>query len=407
MERSRVQRRANIVIVGGGIMGVSIAWALARRGVSNIVVLERSTIASEASGKTGALLRRHYTNEPEARLAHLGFCTYRDWHDVVGGQCGYVPEGLVVTVDCSRKHALNIDRLHLNVNRLNSLGIDCRVISGDELREMQPFVETGDVPFAAFEPESGYVDSVQATRGMARAAADLGVQVNELANVESIVTGGGRAHGVTTSAGPIAADAVVCANGPWSKRLLWRHGVELPITVMRVQIAILQRPMELDRGHFVFLDTAAGIFTRPWGPGRSLVGVGGGEQHDEVDPDDYEPRNDSGYAATAIQAISNRIPAMAGAAYLHGHAGLYDMTPDAHPIIGDTPIEGLFLAAGFSGAGFKKGPAVGLCMAELIDGARPSIDLSPFALSRFDDDSWKQPWSDSEYTFSSDFGHGL
>jgi glycine/D-amino acid oxidase-like deaminating enzyme len=83
------------------------------------------------------------------------------------------------------------------------------------------------------------------------------------------------------------------------------------------------------------------------------------------------------------------------------------MTPDAHPIIGTTPIEGLYLAAGFSGAGFKKGPAVGMCVAELIDGASPSIDLSPFALSRFDHDGWKEPWSDTEYTFSSDFGHGL
>jgi len=402
-----VSRRANVVIVGGGIMGTSIAWALARRGISDIVLLEKSTIAAEASGKTGALLRRHYTNEPEARLAHLGFCTYRDWPEIAGGQCGYVAEGLVVTVDCSEEHSENIARLHTNVSRLNALGIDCQVISGDELKRMQPFVETSDVPFAAYEPASGYVDSIQATRSMANAAKDLGVQVIEQATVTSIVTKSGLVEGVATSEGSIAADIIVCANGPWATRLLAPAGIVLPITALRVQIAILQRPLELDAGHFVFLDTAAGVFTRPWGAGRSLVGVGGGDQHDEVDPNDYDPRNDVTYGEVAIKAISARIPAMAGASYLHGHAGLYDMTSDAHPIIGETPIEGLYLAAGFSGAGFKKGPAVGMCMAELIDGATPLIGLSRFSLSRFDNDRWQTPWSDTEYTFSSDFGHGL
>jgi sarcosine oxidase subunit beta len=100
------------------------------------------------------------------------------------------------------------------------------------------------------------------------------------------------------------------------------------------------------------------------------------------------------------------MPAMAKATYLHGHAGLYDMTPDAHPIIGATGIDGLYLAAGFSGAGFKKGPAVGQCLAELIfDGQASTVDLHPFRLSRFDDDGWMAPWSKTEYVFSSDFGH--
>jgi sarcosine oxidase subunit beta len=402
-----VQVRKNVVIVGGGIVGTSIAWALARRGVSNIVLLERSTIAAEASGKTGALLRRHYTNDIEARLAQLGFTIYRDWPDVVGGQSGYVPEGLVVTVDCSGEHASNIERLKINVARLKQIGIDCRVISAVELSELQPFVETGDIPFAAFEPQSGYVDAIQATRSMANAAKDLGVDVRERVHVEQLVSNGGRITGVETSVGDFSADLVICANGPWSKSLVRHLGIDLPITALRVQIAILQRPLHLDSGHFVYLDTAAGIFTRPWGPGRSLVGVGGGDQHDEVDPNNYNPRNDAGYGEIAIQAIARRIPVMAGASYLHGHAGLYDMTPDAHPIIGPTPVDGLYLAAGFSGAGFKKAPAVGLCLAALIDGGEPTVDLTRFALSRFDDDGWEQPWSDSEYSLSSDFGHGL
>jgi sarcosine oxidase subunit beta len=148
------------------------------------------------------------------------------------------------------------------------------------------------------------------------------------------------------------------------------------------------------------------MFCRPWGPGRSLIGVAGGDQHDEVDPDGYECRNDPSYPALAIAAVAKRIPAMASAAYLHGHAGLYDMTPDAHPIIGTARIDGLYVAAGFSGAGFKKGPAVGQCLAELIlDGHAVTVDLTPFRLERFDADAWQQPWSETEYVFTSDFGH--
>jgi glycine/D-amino acid oxidase-like deaminating enzyme len=214
--------------------------------------------------------------------------------------------------------------------------------------------------------------------------------------------------GVRTADGVIPTCTVVIAAGPSSTKLLAGIGVEIPVTALRVQIAIVQRPLELEEPHFVYLDTAAGMFTRPWGPGRSLIGVGGGDQHDEVDPNRYDERNDLGYGGLAIAAGAKRIPAMANARYLHGHAGLYDMTPDAHPIIGSGPIEGLTMAVGFSGAGFKKGPAVGQCLAELIvDGRSALVDLEAFRLSRFDTDDWRLPWSDTEYVFSSDFGHKL
>jgi glycine/D-amino acid oxidase-like deaminating enzyme len=139
-----------------------------------------------------------------------------------------------------------------------------------------------------------------------------------------------------------------------------------------------------------------------------MIGVGGGDQHDPVDPDAFESRNDPGYGQVAIDALSRRIPAMSGATFLHGHAGLYDMTPDAHPILGQAGPDGLYLMAGFSGAGFKKAPAVGEALAGVILGDAPAwIDLWPFRWERFADEAWHRPWSDDEYRFSSDFGHGL
>lgn len=388
-------------------MGTSIAWALAEHNLHSIDLFERNTIACEASGKTGALLRRHYSNQPEAELAHLGYSVFRDWHDVIGGSCGHVPAPLVVTVDCSGEHSANVEKLHTNVAMQHSVGIDSEVVSAEELARLLPYANVDDLIVASWEPSSGYVDAVAATRGMAHAAIARRATVREGVNVQTICVESGKVVGLETALGKISTDIVIVANGSWAPYLLQPLGIEVPISSLRVQIAILHRPLSLEEPHAVFIDTAAGMFTRPWGPGRSLVGVGGGDQHDNVDPDNYNPGNDLTYSEAAMSAVSRRIPDMRLASYLHGHAGLYDMTPDAHPIIGPTAIAGLYIAAGFSGAGFKKGPAVGLCLAEQIVGKEPQVDLTPFSLSRFDDDTWQKPWSDTEYTFTSDFGHGL
>lgn len=402
------RRGADVVVIGGGIMGASIAWQLGRKGVRDVAVLERSTVASGATGRTGALLRQHYTNRPEATLAHLSLQVFKNWSETVGGDCGHSPTGVVVTVDNGPGCERNIDLMRRNIEMQNEIGIDSRLVTAAELQSLQPFAKVDDLRVAAYEPASGYVDSIAAARSMAAAAIRGGATVQEGIKVLQICVQNDRVTGVRTADGVVPTETVVCAAGPWSTALLAAAGVTAPITALRVQVAIVQRPMELDEPHFVFLDMAAGMFCRPWGPGRTLVGVGGGDQHDEVDPNVWDQRNDPGYPALAAAAAARRMPAMAGASYLHGHAGLYDMTPDAHPIIGATGVEGLHVAAGFSGAGFKKGPAVGLCMAELIaDGAASAVDLHPFRLSRFDTEDWREPWSDSEYIFTSDFGHRL
>ncbi len=399
---------SDVIIIGGGIVGTSLAWQLARRGAGRVTLLERSIVAAGASGKTGALLRRHYSNRPEAILAHRGWQTFAAWPELVGGDPVHTPTGLIVTVDTSPGHEANVERLHRNVALQNALGIPSRVVTREELHDLQPWANWDDVTHAAYEPDSGYVDAIAATRGMARAAQEAGAIVRERTPALGIEMVADRVRGVRTTEGLVPAEYVVVAAGPWTPSVLLGTGVDVPITALRVQVAIVQRPLDVP-DHMVLLDTAAGIFARPWAPGRTLIGVGGGDQHDPVDPDRHEPRNDPGYGQLAIAALARRIPAMRDAVYLHGHAGLYDMTPDAHPIIGAAGPEGLYLTAGFSGAGFKKGPAVGEAMADLlISQAGPLwVDLHPFRLERFATDAWRQPWSADEYTFSTDFGHGL
>lgn len=401
------QRSVDIAIIGGGIMGASLAWHLAKAGAGRVALFERSVMGAGASGRTGALLRRHYSNRPEAILAHRSWQTFANWPNVVGGAPVHTPAGLIVTVPTTGAYADNVERLRRNVALQNEVGIPSQVVSRAELQELQPFADWDDVAFAAYEPDSGYVDAVAATRSMARAAIAAGAEIHEGALALSVLVEGDRVRGVRLAQEEVSADVVVIAAGPWTPALTRPLGVEVPIEALRVQIAILQRPLSVP-AHMVFLDTVCGIFVRPWAPGRTMIGVGGGDQHDPADPDAFEPRNDPGYDQIAIDALSRRMPAMAGATYLHGHAGLYDMTPDAHPILGQAGPVGLYLMAGFSGAGFKKAPAVGEALSCLILGQRPEwVDPRPFRWERFAEQAWHRPWSDDEYRFSSDFGHGL
>ena len=402
--------RAEVVVIGGGIMGASLAFALAGRGVRDVLVLERRTVASGASGKTGALLRQHYSNRPEATLAHLSLQTIRNWGEIIGGDCGFVRCGLIATVATTSSDDPNIARMRANVALQNSIGIVAEVLPAEELRRLQPFSRFDDIVVGAYEAESGYVDAVAATRGMMDAAQRRGARLREGVAVTGIRVAGGKVAGVETSDGPIDAPVVVCAAGPWAGPLLATAGVVVPIEPLRVQVAIVNRPDLMPRaGTMAYVDTAANYFCRNWGPNRTMVGIGGGEFHETVDPDAYDERSDPGFASQALQNLARRMPPMAAATPLYGHAGLYDMTPDTHPIIGPAPgVTGLHLCVGFSGAGFKKGPAVGQCLAELIlDGRATTVDLAPFRLERFHDDGWRVPWSLNEYTFSSDFGHGF
>jgi sarcosine oxidase subunit beta len=233
-------------------------------------------------------------------------------------------------------------------------------------------------------------------------------RLREGVTATAIRVAGGRSTGLETSAGPVEAGAVVCAAGAWAAPLLATAGLTVPLEPLRVQVAVVTRPDAMPRaGTMAYVDTAAGIFCRDWGPNRTLLGIGGGEFHETVDPDTYDERADPGFAPQALRNLARRMPPMAAATPLYGHAGLYDMTPDTHPIIGPAPgLPGLYLCAGFSGAGFKKGPAIGRCLAELIaDGRATTVDLHPFRLERFADDGWRAPWSEHEYVLSTDFGH--
>jgi sarcosine oxidase subunit beta len=391
---------AEAIIIGAGVMGASLAFHLTRAGMKSVTVLDKTGLCGGMTGKSGALVRMHYTYEPEARMAFAALRYFQHWQDMVGGTCGFTQTGFIMTVTPD-----NADRLRHNVQMLQRLGVATSVLTAQELRELQPFTLVDDLTVAAYEPESGYADPRATATAFMQQAQRQGATLREGVAVTAIRTRGGRLIGVDTTDGHFEASVVVVMAGPWSDRLLRTVDIDLPLIPQRAQIAFYHRPPPLAQGHMVFIDGAVGAYFRPHAGGLSLIGVGSWRPEPPPDPDHYNEANDADFIPAAKAKAARRIPALQQAGYERGHAGIYDVSPDSRAILDRAPgIEGLYLAAGFSGTGFKISPAVGACMAELITQGRATfVDITPFRFSRFQENQLiGGPY---EYVLPEDFGH--
>jgi sarcosine oxidase, subunit beta len=373
-------RTYDAIVIGGGVIGASAAFQLARAGVGRIALVERRTICSGNTRKSGAIVRMHYSNDPEARLALASLPYFQHWSDLVGGSCGFRPTGFAILVGPE-----NRERLERNVARLRALGVDTVVLRPDELREVVPALQTEGVAAAAYEPNSGYADAVATTRSFAEAARRLGVEVLEGTTVTALASGGGRVTGLITDGEPLSAPVVVCAANTWSPALLRTVGVDLPVSSRRAQTAYFERPASYAVPHPVVLDTTTALYTRSHGDDQILGGAADETGAAPIDPDRYDERADPEFPREVAARLGARLPPLASLQLVRGEAGLYDMSPDTRAIVDAVPgLAGLDLAAGFSGTGFKKAPAVGLGLAELVTtGRATSVDLVPFRFSRF------------------------
>ena len=353
------------------------------------------------SARSGALVRMHYTFAPEAELAwksHQYFC---NWSDIVGGQCGFVETGFAVVVD-----ERNAGRLRTNVVMLQRVGVDTQIVTAAELHKREPHAFVDDVALAAIEPQSGYADPVATTESLAAAAKRHGAEFSLNTAIAKIAHRSGRAVGVIDNSGrTYEADAVCVVAGPWTDALLAPLGLKIGIKSARAQIAFFKRPPQLR--HCIYIDTIAGSYFRPHGNDLTLAGLGGWKAEAEANPDNFRESNDDDFVAAVRKRLAKRIPAMADAPYSHGHAGIYDVSPDARAVMGTVPdVAGLFVAAGFSGTGFKTAPAVGASMSELIlTGSSMTVDLTPFGFERIL--SGRMIESPNEYEMGAGFGHKL
>jgi sarcosine oxidase, subunit beta len=395
-------RLYDVLIVGAGVIGSSIAFHLARAGAGRVALVERGAVCSGNTRKSGALVRMHYTNEPEARMALASLPYFQHWSEIVGGDCGFRKTGFALLVGPE-----NVERLHRNVARLRAIGVNTRSLMPDELRELQPSLRMDGLGAAAYEPDSGYADPIATTLAFAERARQLGVDLRQDTAVTAIRTVGGRVAGLETSRGRLDAPIVVCAANTWSPRLLETAGIRLDLWCRRGQVAFYDRPAALPTEQLVLIDTAFGVYTRPAGPDAVLGGMTALTGENPEDPDRYDEAVDRDFPSATRDRLARRLPALREARFARGQAGLYDMSPDTRAILDRVPeVEGLYLAAGFSGTGFKKAPAVGACMAELITAGRArTVDLSPFRYTRFAEGALLH--GTDEYALPTDWGHGF
>lgn len=375
------QQTADVIIIGGGISGTSAAYQLARRG-QRVILLEKRFIAAGGTGRTGGIIRQHYSNETTIRMALHSLKVWREFDAAVGGDAGWRRTGALVTVD-----QRDLEGLKANIALQRKVGVQVEFLDAAAVHEAAPYLHVEDIGGAAFEPEAGCADGSMAANAFARRARDLGATVLQGVTVTGIVTAQGRVTGVETDQGVFSAPVVVNAAGPWGARLAKTVGFEVPVEASRHQISVFHQPPDaLPSGHPVILDFVQGFYMRPETGALSLVGsIEASEAAHQVDPDGFDEHVDMDFNLDMANRTEHRLPLMGAARVGKGWAGLYDVSLDWHPIMGHMPgLEGFICVFGWSGSGFKMGPVVGEMIADLVTGERRCpIDPHPFRFERF------------------------
>lgn len=373
--------QADVVIVGGGVNGASVAYHLAQRRYGNIVLLEKSGLASGSTGKSAGIIRQHYSNPTIIRMAIWSREFFERFEEKIGGHPGFVQNGFLLLVAEQETEALRA-----NVAAQRALGLDVEIVQPDDLHAYVPGIDPEGVALAAYESTSGYADPYGVAVALAERARTLGVHVHLGRRATAVRVHNGRVQGVETDQGAIETPVVVNAAGPWGNALARSAGIALPLQVKRLQ-EIVVRPVEpYPKTHPTIIDLHRLVYFKPESGGLIVAGGGITDEPGPIDPDQYGEQADFETVADVTGRLACRIPALSHAAFIRGWAGVITVTPDFHPILGEAPEVGGFIhAMSCNGHGFKLAPAVGRLIAELIvDGRASMLDLAPFGPDRFE-----------------------
>jgi glycine/D-amino acid oxidase-like deaminating enzyme len=381
-------RTADVVVVGGGVHGASVAYHLARRRAGRVVLVERKFLASGPTGRSSALVRRFYAMDFLTRTGNASAQLFQWWAEAIGGgDPGFRQVGILWLAAADR--AANLGE---NVRRARAQGVRIDLLTPGELKALVPAMAVDDLALAAHEPESGYADASSTTNALAERARELGATIVQHVPVEAVLVAGSRVTGVRTTGGEIHAPAVVICAGLWAPALLAPLGIEVPVAPKRHQMCFFRRPPGFD-GHPGMIDRPSGTYMRPETGNLTIQGLS--TYHEVVDPDQYNEGADPPEVMRNAELIAHRFPVMEHGLSMGGYSGVYDVTPDHEPVLGPIPeFQGLYADFGWSGHGFKHSPAIGDIMAEVVlDGRAPGWDLAPFRWSRFRDGDLLPPAS--------------
>jgi len=373
-----IPSQADIVVIGGGVIGLATAYHLAAQGAGSVLLLEKSSFGSGSTCRSAGGVRAQFSDEINIRLGQYGLRVFERFEELFGQPIDFHQVGYLFLLD----NAEDVATFEAGVALQNSLGVPSRMLTPAEAQRLSPLISTNGLLAAAFSPEDGHCDPASVCQGYAAAARRHGANlVPGCAVTGADVDRSGptpRIRGVITEAGVVETDRVVIATGAWSREVGEWFGLDLPVEPLRRQILVTEpmpgrrpdTPMTIDFGTtFYFHNEGPGLLM-----GRS----------DPNETPGFRLGVDDAWMPGLIEALSRRAPDLADIGIAHQWAGLYEVTPDANGLIGAAEeVPGLYYCTGFSGHGFLLGPALGEVMADLISGKEPFVDVSGFDVRRF------------------------
>ena len=372
--------RADVVILGAGIMGASIAFQLSRQSDKKVAVIDARRPVGGMSGRTFGQIRQHYSNALMVELSIRGFDTLENWNERVGvGDPGYVKMGYMLFVAANQ-----IDALKRNIELGRGLGVDTRFVEPDEIQQVEPGITVNGLTGACYEPDAGYIDVTRMVLSWLTAAQTSGVQLLTPLTATAITTESGRVTGVITDEGVVTAPVVINATGAWGRDLLGTLDLDVPLKNTRLDMTYI----DTGQGSVIrscVTDGVSNVVMRPHWGSMMLVAAYPPESIPTDDP--VGPVEEEAYERhheRMRRAFQDRIPQLRGFQVHSNISGAYDVTPDFHPIVGWAPaVEGLYLAMGFSGHGLKLSPGIGEAVAAMVLEREPPIDISALRYERF------------------------
>ena len=361
-------------------MGASIAFHLARRDV-DVVLLEKDHVASGATGHSGALVRQHYESRIGIRLARESLASFQRFEKETGFPCDFRPTGFL-----SGTRARDVPAFDSLFNLLRSEGVRVERLSPSDAKTVEPQLEVSDYAAVVYDPAAGYADPIATAHGFAAAAAVDGAKVFAGQAMAALATRTGHVTGIKLRGGKsLACERVVVAAGNWTPQLVAKAGPRLPLRFVRGDVAILRRPVDFGPPPKIHFDFYGNTYSRPEGDKDTLCGY--------MDTDPRKTTRNHELVETLPSAtvrdlrgrLAKRFPRMADAQPRGGWSGAYDVTPDSYPILDRFGPDGLFVAVGFSGHGFKLSPEVGRLLAEFVATGRRPEGLEALQASRFEE----------------------
>jgi len=370
-------KTAEVIIIGGGVMGASCAYHLAKAGVRDIVLLEKEAYFGQgATGRCAGGVRYQFATEINIRLSIASLAMLENFRDETGvdpayRQCGYL---FVLT------RPEDVKAFERNVELQHQLGVQTEWLSGDDIRARLPFMHFKDALAGTFHAKDGLADPNSIVMGYIQAARRMGARCLTEAEVVGLEVQNGRIVAVETRLGRAQTHTVINAAGPWAGLIGAMAGVEIPIAPVRRQMLTTTPLPDLPKDFPFVIDFAQSLYFHREGDGI-LTGMSNPSQEPG-----FDQSIDDEWELVAMEAALERMPMLKKAGRLAGWAGLYEITPDSHPIFGPTPVEGFFVVGGFSGHGFMHGPVAGQIMTEyLLEGSPRTVDVTPLNLARFDE----------------------